>query len=241
MQFNLSSVELSYRDKLAGVKLPTEPSPELAELIGILAGDGCVASYGTGDNYRISVAGHIKDDFLYLQYVAVLLKNLFNADFKLRIRETNSCIYLDKRSQGISQFLASIGYGKVQCIMKIPDWIWDEDNFTAAFIRGLFDTDGSLCLKRNHGKYKFYPVIDITSKDESIIRKLAKWAKCRDVSNHIGHYSYRDKRTNKIYSKFRLQISGYNNCQKWISLIGTSNPTKKEKMGVTGFEPVILP
>ncbi len=96
----------------------------------------------------------------------------------------------------------------------------------------------SLCLKKNHGKLKIYPVIDITSKDKRILIKIAEWSNKHDIKNCIVDDSYRDKRTGKFYTKFKFQSSGYKNTAKWIASIGSSNPTKiqrmnfvKEKMG----------
>ncbi len=247
MMFDLSKVELSYRDLPAGVKLPTEPSPELAEFIGILAGDGYVARYGKGNNNLISIAGHMRDDRMYLNYVNNLIELLFGIKFKLRIQENITTIDLYRRSQGISQFLTAIGYEKIHCIMKIPDWIWVNEKYSIAFIRGFFDTDGSLCLKNNHGKYKFYPVVDITSKDKHMIELIARWATKYEIRNNVLDDSYVDKRTNKRYTKFKLQISGCKNTLKWTDIIGSSNPTKQrrinlveEMVGRKGFEPLTL-
>ncbi len=237
IKFDLKKVKLSYRDRPAGVRLPTETSQELAEFIGILAGDGHVAQYGKGNNNYISIVGHMQDDRMYLSYVNNLIELLFGIKFGLRVQEKITTIALYRRSQGISQFLKAIGYQKIHCITKIPDWIWLNEDLTKRFIRGLFDTDGALCLKRNHGKYEFYPVIDITLKDEMLLRKVADWAGKSEIPYCLLNDTYTDKRTKKTYRKFKLQISGYKNAGKWIELIGTSNPTKKEKMGVAGFEP----
>lgn len=248
MKFDLKNVKLSYRDGPAGVRLPTETSPELAEFIGIIAGDGYVARYGGQNNNRVSIAGHLRDDHQYLAgYVNKLIKQLFGMEFGLHFKKNTLSIYLEKRSQGISQFLTAIGYRKIHCIMKIPAWIWANEKYSIAFIRGFFDTDGALCLKKNHGKYKFYPVIDITSKDGNSVQLISNWATRNDIPNCFLDDSRVDKRTNKRYTKFKLQISGCKNTLKWTDIIGSSNPTKqqritlvKEMMGGEGFEPSTL-
>jgi len=235
MSFDLQNVQLSYRDKVVGTKLPTEPSEELAELLGILAGDGYVASYGKDNNNRISITGHLRDDYAYLKDVNRIIEFLFGIKFRLYSREALTTVNLERRSQAISQFLQAIGYQKIHCITRIPHWIWQDEKLTKCFIRGLFDTDGSLCLKKNHGRHKFYPVIDITLKDEILLRKVANWAHKSEVPHCLLNATYTDKRTNKTYRKFKLQISGYKNAGKWIKLIGTSNPTKQHKMELAGL------
>ena len=129
---------------------------------------------------------------------------------------------------------------KIHCIIKVPQWIWRDNYLTRYFIKGVFDTDGSLCLKKNQGKYLLYPVISIKLKDNLLIKDIAKWTRTQNIPFYSGYESYLDKRTGKIYGKFSLQISVYKNVEKWIKYIGTSNPKQKEKMGRVGFEPTIV-
>ncbi len=223
MKFDFSNVVLSYVDKKIGTALPKESSPELAELIGILAGDGCVSCSKPGKNNRVEVVFNIKDELPHMEYVKALFKIIFNLAYSVQLRPSKGIAVLTKRSLGVFTFLRAIGYGKIKCIITVPDWIWENKNEAAAFVRGVFDTDGSLSLKRNHGKYEFYPVVGITLKDEKVIRKLGKWASENNIPNYVGDASYFDKRTNKRYAKFNLQISGYKNVGKWMTLVGSNN------------------
>ena len=142
-------------------------------------------------------------------------------------------IYLKKCSKGIVHFLYSVGYRKEHCITTIPGWIWSNKNYTNPFIRGLFDTDGSLALKKNHGRYKFYPVVRITLKDRTLLLNVQKWIKIKGLNSNVSNESYFDKRTMKVYRKWGLQVSGYNNTRRWIDLIGSSNPKHIEKYGTS--------
>ena len=62
MKFNLDNISLSYGDIKNGIILPKKPSKELAELIGILTGDGNVDSSRSGEDHITAIAGHIIDD-----------------------------------------------------------------------------------------------------------------------------------------------------------------------------------
>ena len=241
MKFDLQNVQLSYVDKREGIRLPTESSERLAEVIGILAGDGHIGSLQSGKDYLIQITSNLKDEVPYLEYVKRLLRDVFNAEFRFQNCVSINTARLMKRSKGIWSFLKSVGYSKKQCLIQVPSWIWENEAETISFVKGIFDTDGCLCLKRNHGKHVFYPVVNITLKDEKVIEMLAKWSGKKDIPYNTGRESYVDKRTNKRYTKFRLQISGYKNTSKWFGLIGTSNPKHQRKMGVAGFEPTATP
>lgn len=240
MDFDPENIELSYTDKSERVALPKRPSKALAEVIGILAGDGYVGHLGKGEDHMISIAGNLNDELLYLEYVKNLFELLFNFKMKLILRKDINTAYLMKRSKGILSFLHYIGYEKNGGIVKVPKWIWENEDYIKYFIRGVFDTDGAICLKKNHGKYRFYPVVNITSKDGILIRVIANWVKHKNIPYYISNENYLDKRTNKSYAKLKLQVSGYKNVRKWIELIGTSNPKQKLKMGQGGFEPPIV-
>ena len=240
MDFDLKGVELSYIDKNECIVLPKRPSKELAELIGILAGDGYIGPLGKGEDHTVSVAGNLKDELDYLEYVKILFERLFNFKMKLIFRKDINTAYLIKRSKGILSFLENIEYQKRNCLIKVPRWIWENDVYTTCFVRGLFDTDGAISLKNNHGKYIIYPVVSICSKDENLIVRVVQFAKEKGIPTYFACENYQDKRTKKFYKRFKLQVSGYKNVRKWIELIGTSNPKQKLKMGQGGFEPPIV-
>ncbi|RJQ19085.1 hypothetical protein C4580_05910 [Candidatus Woesearchaeota archaeon] len=219
MKFKIPDDLKSYRDKSSNIILPCAPSENLAEIIGIISGDGHV---GSKDN-RIEISGNSIDELKYFEHVSALLKEVFNVKFKLRKLKNTNAMTLYKRSQGIVCFLRHIGFEKSKCILKIPHWIWTKENLASAFVRGVFDTDGALCLKKNHGRYAIYPVVNITLKDEMLLRKIATWTKERGIPNYVGKCNSVDSRTNKRYLRFYLQVSGYANTIKWWSQVGSRN------------------
>src|SRR3989344_9552817 len=144
MIFDLNGIKVSYKDISERRKFPEGPSCKLAELLGALAGDGHVAYHPKGNDYIIEISGHAQDDLDYLHYLKGLIKDLFNIEMNVRIRDSINTAYVFKRSLGIFSFLERIGYQKRKCVVKTPEWIWSDKSFAISFIRGLFDTDGSL-------------------------------------------------------------------------------------------------
>ena len=45
-------------------------------------------------------------------------------------------------------------------------------DYIIPFIRGLFDTDGSVSLKKRHTDYHYYPTITIRQKSRDIIKQI---------------------------------------------------------------------
>src|SRR3989344_5347737 len=240
MKFDLSKVKISYVDRKEGLTLPQETSVELAEFIGILAGDGHVGHH-TDYHHSVEISGHKIDDIEYYQYVKNMFVKLFNLNIRLIEVKNQLTIKLKRQSVGILSFLELIGYKKIHCIIKVPDWIWLDEKYSKAFIKGLFDTDGSLPLKKNRGKFNYYPVMTLMLKDKILVKTVSDWLKEKEVPLYFGETTSFDKRNGNIYERATIQISGFKNVGEYVDLIGISNPKniKKWKMCLCGFEPPI--
>ena len=84
MNINLSDVNLSGHDKRLGITLPSTLTPELAEFIGIVIGDGHLSQLRRSNSLVSSftqstlfIAGCREED-LYLRYICNLFKSLFS-------------------------------------------------------------------------------------------------------------------------------------------------------------------
>src|SRR3989339_943784 len=122
----------------------------LAELTGIMFGDGCLSR--SGGKYLVYICGHKIDDF---EYHSKIIKTLFVKIFK---KPTNVCfkrnentIFIRFSDKNIFETFKSIGVpvGKKYEYLVIPDK-FEDLNLFMAFLRGLFDTDGCIILSKQH-------------------------------------------------------------------------------------------
>lgn len=134
------------------IKIPKE-SVELAEFIGIILGDGCISRYykpGKCAYAAVRIAGHAEKDYDYLvNYVKPLIEKLF--DIKVSVKRhsdlNKKTIYLIIYGIKLIDFLKEMGLksgNKIQNQTTIPKWIFSDDEYLKACVRGLYDTDGSL-------------------------------------------------------------------------------------------------
>ena len=126
----------------------------LAELCGILAGDGHIGEY------QITVTTNTDTDIEHAQYVKLLFEKLFNVPVSiLKRRNKNACVVVVS-SKEVSRFFISKGLVKGHKIhggLKMPLWISSTQRYKLAFMKGLFDTDGCVYIdmhKINGRKYK---------------------------------------------------------------------------------------
>lgn len=214
---------LTKQDIKRGLKIPNH-SKELAEFIGVLTGDGYINHYPKKGDYVLDIAGDSRNDKEYLtNFVSELIKNLFGLKTNILFAKNQNSVHIRLRSKSIIYFLKEMGFPlgyKNQ--IGIPNWIKKKDIFMRYFLRGLFDTDGSLALKRRYKQIPYYPVTSIASKSKLLIDNCFSWLNSKFSLCKYSENRY-DKRTNKKYIIHKLEINGRKNANLWMNLIGSSN------------------
>jgi len=130
--------KLRYRNQRNDISIPSKYSPELAELLGILYGDGHI------NTYQVTVTLGNKEDS-YALYVQNLIFTIFKGTPKISIRKNGyKVVYLG--STKAVQYLHSFGLtnNKVRDQIDAPKWITSKEIYQKRFLRGFFDTDGSV-------------------------------------------------------------------------------------------------
>lgn len=118
----------------------------LAELVGILLGDG--SFYVTKNNAEIDIAFNLKKEKDYCKFVEKLIQKIIKTNITKKYQRNMGCVHLriarrmdTLRILEVSLFKAG---DKIRNNVGIPKWIWSNKNFLKACLRGLIDTDGSL-------------------------------------------------------------------------------------------------
>lgn len=208
---NMTNLENNFSkyDIRRNVKIPKR-SKKLAEFFGILAGDGHLIE--NGKIHRFGITLNLKEDIFYATYVTNIIKELFNLDPTIQIRENEGRLDLLVYSKAIINFILSLGFPnrRKKGKLNIPSWILKNKNFTQVFLRGLFDTDGSLFFaKRGTYKYNEYPVIEIKIYDEIFMNQVET--------------ALKKLRFRCVRGKNKVQLNGILSMKKWLNEIGTRN------------------
>lgn len=203
---------------------------DLAEFIGIIIGDGHINKKGR--NYYFKIVGNPVDEIEYYEFVADLASKILSRKIKPRLQDKGRSYGISFNSNLLGNKLISLGipYGKKSDIVYIPDIISSNDDFVIPCLRGIFDTDGCLTLKKRYRSIPYYPVITFKSASKKLITQISKIMINLGIKHSLvlNHKTY-DKRSNKIYTGNYLHINGYLNVSKWFKLIGTSHPKIKRK------------
>ncbi len=146
---------------LKEIRIP-EKSEELAELWGILLGDGNIQkkfSYKVGV-YNIKVTGHsVLDRDYLLKFVKPLIEKLFDVTVREYDSKNSNALNIVADGRKIVDFFEKEGFkagDKIRNQVRMPEWIKENCKFLAVCLRGLYDTDGCFYRLTNQNSYQIH-------------------------------------------------------------------------------------
>ena len=196
----MAKIELRYssyviiKNKTQNISTPKQIDERLAEFIGLLAGDGHVSRI----NYEISVTCHKKLDKDYIiNRVSKLFLDLFTMNVTIRESKKNNVIRCSVHSKLLSEYLTTnflIPRGKKKGKLHIPTQIKTEKELLIPYIRGLFDTDGSIYCRRKKSL-----VVSIASRDPVFLNEV------KNALTKLGYSASVSGKNLYIYNQEQVQ------------------------------------
>lgn len=190
-KINMKNLERIKRPKYTIKKIPNVKMDEkLAEIFGILNGDGHISHF----NNEICVVVDSREEN-YLNYLKKLFEEKFGISFTF-FKELNR-IKLRTYSVLLSNILTKdygLPKGNKLGKLRIPKQILQRKIWIISYLRGLFDTDGSLYLRRRKEM-----VVNIKSADKNFLNEIK-----RALEKIEFHPSVSNKNLN-LYRKSEIQ------------------------------------
>ena len=112
-----------------------------------------------------------KNDRKYISYVKGLLETLFGISPGCYCRRKKNMVELFLSSVDLIKYLKGKGISvsnKVRSQVDIPQWIFTKNSFKKSFLRGFFDTDGSIY------KLRFGIQMSFTSRSVPLLQSTRK-------------------------------------------------------------------
>lgn len=205
---------LNFIGNTKNIRIPEE-SPSLAELIGIILGEGNIYFHTDGrrTTYMVRIAGDLTQEKDYLlNHVRPLCANLFNIKPTVILQQKNNELFVCLNSRNIVEFLGEKGLkkgSKIKNQTTIPKWIKSNKGYLRACVRGLIDTDGSIfrMSKRDSKLLR----INFKNYDKTLLK---------DTRNALLELGFNPS---KIICGKAIFLSRKENINKYIKEIGFSN------------------
>lgn len=195
---------------LKKVSLPSH-STRLAELVGIVLGDGSLTKYQLGIYLNKIV------DSKYVPLVANLIVKLFpEVKVNYGYFTARGDVRLYVNSIQVVNFFKEMGI--VSGKPKVPDWIFLKNEYKIACLRGLVDTEGCIGFKSYYGKkfISLYRQLTFTSLNIILLNFVV------ETLNELG-FKCTQSRIKNIY------LSNDEEIDKYRKLIRFHNPKLEEK------------
>jgi len=191
------------------IKYP-ERSEKLAEIIGIILGDGALPG-----NHQLTISFNYETDNQYASYICNLLKELFSVNYYVHKRKDSNGGVIVVSSMNLINFLLTQGLlkgNKIKNQIDMPSWIKERLNYQIACSRGLMDTDGGLYLHkyRSNSKFYEYPKLCFTSHSKPLLRSV------HEVFSKLNF---------KVYLRgHHVSIYSLSEVKRYFREIGSHNP-----------------
>ncbi len=209
-------------------------SEELAELMGIHIGDGCISITKRYSMYY--VGGDLKEE---KEYHDNWVSKLFNKEImrklnkeKVRYKEYPSTgvygLYIFDKE--ITDYFMSLGICSGSKInQKIPEIIRQDDLMLKRFLRGLFDTDGNIYFDKNRSCKKpinNVPVIKLGSAAQYLIKDVFQSLKKLGFNPRLKKPYQGKKDKNPVHT---VLIYRKKDIEEYVKEIGFKNPKHNTK------------
>jgi hypothetical protein len=157
---------------------------DLAELVGVFIGDGCLSRYFSKYDGRykkvVLFTGNLENDMEYYEKVLKpIIINNFGVSGYIYFRKDDCTIRYSLFCSKIIEFLFNLGFkfGSKSSSCKIPDAI-NSRNLEIACVRGIFNSDGT--VYRRYGRrfnnhkvyYKNYAVVQFKMKSKTLVSQI---------------------------------------------------------------------
>jgi hypothetical protein len=214
--------------------MPCDLNENLAEMIGIILGDGGLYKPTKYDRYyRLQITLNGVDEAQYVYYVSDLMKSLFGIEPIHIDRPGEKTIDIRINSKSIVEFLINIGLktgNKVKNLISVPKLIkkeknWIETNYSdwckkikplvIGCIKGLIDTDGSFYIL--HDNKKRYTSINISFTNASKPLVIDFKEMCESLDIHTSEIILSRDKNGRI--SFKILIQAKDQVYKFISII----------------------
>ncbi len=189
-------------------------SEKLAELVGIILGDGTIS------DYQVKIfLDRIRDEE-YAVFVADLMEEILGERPSAMIPKAENVIVLTVSGVNLVEVFEQLGLQRGDKVLhqaSFPQWIQDDLIYRMACTRGLFDTDGGLYFH------------------QKAVKKYLGWCFASHSKPLLDGVmdTLREMRFNvKKVGEHKLYMYGLKDIFRYLDFIGSHNPKNAARLGV---------
>jgi hypothetical protein len=178
--------------KIKSNSQPLKQDGDLAELIGVILGDGCLEKFPRTE--RLVIISNSKNLGFVGRY-SRLVEKIFKKKSKIRKRKDSNCIEISLYQKGLSERLGISAGNKKNLEIKIPQWIVKNKSYLKRYLRGLYEAEGSFSVHEPTYTYKFL----FANKNASLLESVFQALKILGFHPHWGKDKIQISRKEEVF------------------------------------------
>lgn len=176
---------------------PLEKNEDLAELIGVILGDGHICAHARCESLRIT--GNFSNKEFTKRY-ATLTQRVFGKNPVVAKVKTTNAVTITIYEKHISTRLGIPSGNRSKLEYKLPIWIRKNKQYTLRFLRGLYEAEGSEC----HHEATFTHKLFFTNHNPSLLLLVAKLIQKLGFTTNIYKYNVQVSRKKEVQDLINL-------------------------------------
>ena len=185
--------------KIKSVYSPLEKNGDLAELIGVVLGDGHICIYPRSEELRL-ISNSNNPGFIqrYSQFIEKIFKK---QPYIIPSRFTNST-KIGFYEKFISNRIGIPSGARKNLEISVPKWIFKNKQYIIRYLRGLYEAEGSHCIHLPTSTYKLF----FSNRNQSMLDNVFMLLLNLGFHPHISknHYSVQLSRKEEVLRAIEL-------------------------------------
>jgi len=169
-----------------------ERGGDLAELIGVILGDGHIRKYPRTE--ELSIFSNSKNAGFITRY-GKLVEKIFNRKPAITKHSGKNCTRIRIYEKNISKRLCIPFSPRLNKKLVIPSWILREKRYIIRYLRGLYEAEGSFCVHLPTNTYKFL----FSNKNSSLLNNVFRSLKILGFHPHLSNEQVQISKKLEVY------------------------------------------
>lgn len=171
---------------------------DLAELIGVVLGDGHIRKYPRTEELSIFSNSNNKG---FVKRYSSLIEKIFNKKPVCTLHSSKNCIRIRIYQKNIQKRLFVPYSPRAKLEIVIQGWILSNKQYIVRYLRGLYEAEGCFCVHKGTSTYKML----FSNRNVSMLKNVFFLVKKLGFHPHSSKDQIQISRKNEVY-KFKKLI-----------------------------------
>jgi hypothetical protein len=174
-----------------------ERNADLAELIGVILGDGHIRSYPRTE--ELSIFSNSNNPGFIERY-SKLVEKIFDKKPAQTVHSKLNCIRIRIYQKNISSRLGIPLSPRAKLDIKIPSWISKNKLYIVRYLRGLYEAEGCHCVHKPTSTYKIF----FSNRNKSMLNNVYTLTRKLGFSSHRSLHQVQISKKEEVYRFMEL-------------------------------------